>query len=322
MSTNLIGQLSAHPQETPAVPGAELVALINERIRPPQPMAAGDVYVRSLRLVSDDVNDHGGRFPREEHARVCELLVDSPVLIGHDRSRLPVARNFAARCVAEGDRQWVQVWFYWMRGPMGDRLATDIDGGVVKEGSIGFEFRRPQCSICGRDVRTCEHIPGHEYTGESGVSTVAHYEYRDIIRILETSLVYRGANPDTRLGNDPVFCKLTTDLSTEKILGIVMDRRPQSDGLNRYIIARRDLIDQTVCDELVALSPSTFNVGDLVIRQHGFWRRLSSAPVNLGTKIKKRIAVVPYLCGRSVVPSVVTGGTCHGPSGPCSPSTL
>lgn len=300
MSTNLIGQLSARPQETPAVPDAELVALINERIRPPQPMAAGDIYVRSLRLVSDDVNDHGGRFPREEHARVCELLVDSPVLIGHDRSRLPVARNFAARCVADGDRQWVQVWFYWMRGSMGDRLATDIDGGVVKEGSIGFEFRRPQCSICGRDIRTCEHVPGHEYTGESGATSVAHYEYRDIIRILETSLVYRGANPNTRLGNDPVFCKLESDQASEEILGIVLERQPRPNGCNRYIVARRDLIDPTVCDELVALSPRAFNVGDLLIKRHGIWSRVSSPPDNRATKHIRRVALVPFLCGRSI----------------------
>ncbi|MBI5869035.1 MAG: hypothetical protein HZB43_12245 [candidate division Zixibacteria bacterium] len=92
MSNILIGQLSAQPHSTSASPNAELVALINDHIHPPQPLNANDVYVRSLRIVSDDVNDHGGRFPREEHARVCELLVDSPVLIGHDHSRLPVAR--------------------------------------------------------------------------------------------------------------------------------------------------------------------------------------------------------------------------------------
>ncbi|MEW5702762.1 MAG: hypothetical protein AB1792_11105 [Candidatus Zixiibacteriota bacterium] len=212
----LIGSLSARPlrfsEQQDAVSGdgyRDLIEQINQRVRPPAPVTPDDVHIRALRLVSDDVNDHGGRFPREEHDRLSALLIDTPVLVGHDRTRLPVARNFAARCVSEGDRQWIEVWFYWLRGdgPFQDQLAGDIDAGVVKEGSIGFEFRRPQCSICGRDIRTCEHIPDQEYIGDDGTLRTAHYEYRDIVRVLETSLVYRGATPGTHFARPPLFGK-------------------------------------------------------------------------------------------------------------------
>lgn len=297
MHTNLIGRLSAHPDSKTSVAANELVALINARIQPPEPLTAGQIHVRSLRLVSDEMNDHGGRFPREEHQRVCELLIDSPVLVGHDRSRLPVARNFAARCIADGLRQWVQVWFYWMRGPMGDHLAADIDGGVVKEGSIGFEFRRPQCSICGRDIRACEHIPSHEYVDEAGATSVAHYEYRDLVRVLETSLVYRGANPDTRLGNDPVFCKLSPQVPAEMIFGIVLDRQPHSGGFSRYIIARRDPADPSVCDELIARSRSQFRIGERVFNRHGIWRRIPIAGAR-NTPVGCRLRCMEFQCGR------------------------
>jgi hypothetical protein len=126
-------------------------------------------------------------------------------MIGHDHSSLPVARNFAARCVDEGEQSWVEVWFYWLKGdgPHHDQLAADIDAGVVKEGSIGFEFALPQCSICAEDIRTCEHIPGFDYNG-----VTAHYEYRDIQRALETSLVYRGPTPGTHIVKYPLFAKL------------------------------------------------------------------------------------------------------------------
>ncbi len=209
-SARLIGCLAAQPSQTVADDTALLVAAINTHVQPPEPIKPNQVHVRSLRLLSDAVNDHGGRFPVDEHDRLCELLVDSPVLIGHDRARLPIARNFVARRVRDDHGQWVQVWFYWMRTPEGDRLAADIDGGVVKEGSIGFEFRRPECSVCGQDIRTCEHIPGREYTDATGAAQITHYEYRDIARVLETSLVYRGATPGTRLGNEPVFCATST----------------------------------------------------------------------------------------------------------------
>lgn len=203
MPNSLYGRLAARPQRSAAQ--SDLIALINDRIEPPTPLSLDDVHIRAMRVVSDEVNDHGGRFPREEHQRLCDLLVDSPVMIGHDHASLPVARNFAARCVDEGEQSWVEVWFYWRRGDGAhhDQLAADIDAGVVKEGSIGFEFDLPQCSICAEDIRTCEHIPGFDYNG-----VTAHYEYRNIQRVLETSLVYRGATPGTRIVNYPIFTKL------------------------------------------------------------------------------------------------------------------
>lgn len=203
MPKSLYGQLTVLPHDTRAQ--ADLIGLINDHINPPSPLTLSDVHVRALRLVSDAVNDHGGRFPVEEHQRLCDLLIDSPVMIGHDHARLPVARNFAARCMNEGESSWVEVWFYWLKGdgPHHDQLAADIDAGVVKEGSIGFEFALPQCSICVQDIRTCEHIPGFEYNGQT-----AHYEYRNIQRVLETSLVYRGATPGTRIVKYPLFAKL------------------------------------------------------------------------------------------------------------------
>jgi hypothetical protein len=291
--TTLIGQLSAQPTKSGNQPPDEMIALINARIAPPQPLRADQVHVRSVRLVSDEVNDHGGRFPADEHERLCELVVDSPVLIGHDRSRLPVARNFAARCIDDGERQWVTVWFYWLRGPDGDRLAADIDGGVVKEGSIGFEFRLPQCSVCGADIRRCEHIPGQQYTDDTGTTQIAHYEYRDIVRVLETSLVYRGATPGTRIGNEAVFCKTgecAMRAAEEGTVGVVLDRQPLDTGASRYIIARRDPNDPTVCDELFAITDSCFKVGERVRFENGGW-------IPKGDR-RDRINLSAYICGR------------------------
>jgi hypothetical protein len=213
--TILRGQLSARPlsavERTSRLKQAreDLTRLLNERVNPPTPLTLADVHIRALRVVSDQVNDHGGRFPREEHEHLRDLLVDSPVMIGHDHATLPIARNFAARLVDEGERQWVEAWFYWLRGEgeSHDQLAADIDGGVVKEGSIGFEFRLPQCSICRQDIRTCEHIPGLDYAVADGSVRTAHYEYREIVRVLETSLVYRGATPETHIVKYPLFDK-------------------------------------------------------------------------------------------------------------------
>jgi hypothetical protein len=71
--------------------------------------------------------------------------------------------------------------------------VENIDGGIYKECSIGFTFALPECSICGDDIRTCEHEP----MGTYGDDQTCHFNYRKIERVLETSLVYRGAIPET-----------------------------------------------------------------------------------------------------------------------------
>ncbi|MEW5876154.1 MAG: hypothetical protein AB1752_13360 [Candidatus Zixiibacteriota bacterium] len=269
MNTILLGSmpvtLESLDSSGPAAEIDPLITLINQRINPPTPLTGAQIHVRSIRLVSDAVNDHGGRFPAEEHDRLCALLIDSPVLIGHDHSRLPVARNFAARVQTIGDTQWVLVWFYWMRGETGDRLAADIDGGVIKEGSIGFEFRRPQCSICSQDIRRCEHIPGMPYRDAEGTESVAHYEYREITRVLETSLVYRGATPNTRIGREALFSKSELPVRPPRPdHGIILSCTRLGAGRFRCVLAECDREGTPTGSEVILIVPTFRRVGDRV----------------------------------------------------------
>jgi len=188
-----------------------LVAEINRVVDPPVAVSVEDVFIRSMDVVSDEVNEHGGRFSPGEFGRLCELIVDSPVLIAHDKRQLPVGRNFKAEVIDRDGRPWVKVWFYWPRDTAAAQdLASRIDAGVIQEVSIGFEFKRPECSVCGRDIRECDHRPFVEYEHADGVKSPAHYIYREIVRVLETSLVYRGATPGTRIGAGLFFGKSET----------------------------------------------------------------------------------------------------------------
>ncbi len=83
--------------------------------------------------------------------------------------------------------------FYW---PKAHSAAEDfrvlLDAGIISEASISFVFDKPACSICGKDIRQCEHEPGALY----GLR-LCHYYYDGIERVLEGSFVYRGAEPGT-----------------------------------------------------------------------------------------------------------------------------
>ncbi len=180
----------------------ELVFLINSRIKPPKPVTKEDIFVRTMFLVSDEVNSYGGHFPLEELCNIANLVIDSPVMVGHTREKLPIARNFKAEVLQKEGRNWVKVWFYWLKSAKDAlSLKENIDHGIYKECSLGFVFEFPECSICGEDMRRCQHIPFKSYRTEGGEKE-AYFNYRNISQVLETSLVYRGAVPNTSMSDE------------------------------------------------------------------------------------------------------------------------
>jgi len=200
---NLLGKIEACLAEKEIEVSDELVFLINTCIKPPLPVKKEDLYIRAMYLVSDQVNSFGGCFPLEEHPRLAKLLVDSPVLVGHSKERLPIARNFKADLVEKDGTNWIKVYFYWLKNsPEAESLKENIDHGIYKECSIGFSFELPECSICKQDMRRCQHIPFRVYQNENGKQEQAHFNYRNISRVHETSLVYRGAVFGTSMTNE------------------------------------------------------------------------------------------------------------------------
>jgi len=171
----------------------------------PKSLAEEDIHIRAMFVASDQVNSQGGRFDNEALEELCRMIPGAPVLVGHDKSKLPLARCFRAKLVERKgyNYPWVKVWFYWLKETSGSEdLLRNIDAGICSECSLGFSFALPQCSICGGDIRRCSHIPGNEYRGDDDLPSVCHYLYRNISRINEISLVYRGAVPNTAMTSD------------------------------------------------------------------------------------------------------------------------
>ena len=191
-------ELAEPDQEIPT----GLVELINLNVKPPSSVSVDDVFIRAMYIVSDQVNSFGGRFPVDEHSGLASLLIDSPVLVGHRKDQLPVGRTFHAVTVERDGRPWVKSYFYWLKtSERAEEFRANLDGGIYKECSIAFTFHLPECSICGKDIRRCQHQPFESYNG-GGPAEPCHFNYRRIERVLETSLVYRGAVPDTAVVKD------------------------------------------------------------------------------------------------------------------------
>jgi hypothetical protein len=164
--------------------------LINANVKPPVAVKPGDIYIRAMYIISDSINAYGGKFDRVDLPNIARMFIDSPVMIGHDKTGLPVARNFWAETIEKDGRLWVKSYFYWLRQTEGaERLALNIDAGIYKECSVGFVYDIPECSACGGDIRVC----GHQ------ISRDVFFYYRGVEKVLETSLVYRGAVPGTSI---------------------------------------------------------------------------------------------------------------------------
>ena len=202
LQSSSLGQLKAELAESVGLVSDDLIDKLNGNCRPPEKLGVDDVHIRAMYIVSDEVNSYGGRFPVDEHERLVELLIDAPVLVGHRQDKLPVGRTFHALQVERDGKPWVKSYFYWLKSAdRAENLLKNIDGGVYKECSIGFSFRLPECSICGKDIRLCEHEPFAKYPLPGG-ETVCHFNYRQIEKVLETSLVYRGAIRNTSISNE------------------------------------------------------------------------------------------------------------------------
>lgn len=230
-----LGRISARlaePSEEMISP--DLIDLINSNVNPPNPLTVDEVIIRAMYVVSDEVNSFGGRFPTEEHARLVELLVDSPVMVGHRKDKLPIGRNFHAVEVERDGKSWVKAYFYWLVSAEGaESLRENIDGGIYKECSIGFTYLMPECSICAKDLRDCEHQPLQQYNLE-GETKTCHFNYRKIERVLETSLVYRGAVPDTSVSKE-----LKSSIESETFVSgepILLENLSGLDSDQRYIV--------------------------------------------------------------------------------------
>lgn len=169
-----------------------------EKIKKFTSMSIESLYRKAMKLTGDKLNSQFGRFRTETLPKLAKMCIGAPVLIGHNKGSKPIAKIYDGYV----ENHFVITPFYFPKGRSdADDLAIDIDSRVLSECSISFQFKRATCSLCGGNMMSwseCPHIPGKEYPATKEHSGgVAFYWYDDIIKVLEGSIVYRGAHPDT-----------------------------------------------------------------------------------------------------------------------------
>ena len=177
-------------------PGPGDIAQIKSLKNPPLvELKPEDVHIRKTRLAGDRVDAYGGRFRSEDLPKLLKMTQGLPLLIGHRKDTLGVARFFNGSIETCEGANYIVPRFYWLKNhSSAEDLRLSIDGGLVSAASISFSFKRPTCSVCGEDIRICAHQVGKSYMNKA---EPCFYYYDEIVRVNEGSLVYQGAEPGT-----------------------------------------------------------------------------------------------------------------------------
>lgn len=143
------------------------LALINQQSL--RELTADEVFPFRIAACDNQVDRDFERFTETALAELAKLFVGKPVIMDHNwSSKGQTARIYAADVEAEGEVQRLVLRAYMLRKEDTQSTIDAIEGGILREVSVGCSVRRTVCSICGADntVGRCRHYPGHEYDGQ------------------------------------------------------------------------------------------------------------------------------------------------------------
>lgn len=168
------------------------LALINAQAL--KELSAEEVFTFSLAACDDQVDRDGERFTEDALKELAALYVGRPVLRDHKWSaETQTARVYDAEVTTAGDKKQLVLRCYMVRSNAAADTISAIEGGILRECSVGCAVKRVTCSICGADQREtlCRHVPGREYDG-----AVCVMELSGAADAYEVSLVAVPAQPE------------------------------------------------------------------------------------------------------------------------------
>ena len=153
------------------------MALINQFAL--KELAAEDVFTFKAVLCDNKMDRQYERFTLKALQELQALFLGKTVIKDHYRSAdNQVARIYktelksSATELTEGVEPYTQLvaHCYMLKTASNADLIAEIQGGIKKEGSVGFRAAGAICSICGTDnVKSyCKHWPGRSYDKEGG----------------------------------------------------------------------------------------------------------------------------------------------------------
>lgn len=181
----------------------EELDLINQYAR--TPLTADQVYTMKLTLCDNEIDRQYDQFTPEALKQLAALFIGKTVIFDHAWSaKGQTARIYSTavetlpgKTTSNGlPYQRLTAMAYMLSLQATTELISLIDGGILKEGSVGFSNNTDTCSICGNGYYSgdCPHIRGQAYT-ENGVTKTCFVTLDGITDAYEFSFVAVPAQP-------------------------------------------------------------------------------------------------------------------------------
>lgn len=155
-------------------------------------LAPDEVFVFRCETCNDQVDRDFERFPLETLQKLAPMLVGKTMICDHQWSSANQRARIYAASVEhiEGGINALMTKCYMLRTESTREVIAAIEGGILKEVSVGCLMGRAICSICGESAYGCPHINGIEYEGKTCV-----YDLLDPLDAYEQSFVAVPAQP-------------------------------------------------------------------------------------------------------------------------------
>lgn len=131
-----------------------------------------DVFTFRVVACDDQVDRDGERFTHKALGQLGDLFVGRTIIMDHAWSaRLQTARIYDSDLQESDGVTQLILSAYMVRNEVSAPVIQAIEGGILREVSVGCAIKHAICSVCGTDkaVGWCEHRPGKDYDGETCV---------------------------------------------------------------------------------------------------------------------------------------------------------
>lgn len=171
------------------VSAADMLLINRQSLRE---LAPEEVYTFKVQACNDLVDRDFERFTLETLEKLAPMYVGRTMIADHRWSAENQRARIYETCVEKRDGCSVlMAKCYMLRNDSTKDIIAAIEGGILREVSVGCAIGRSVCSICGKEYGTCGHQKGTTYDGAMCVC-----ELHDPVDAYEMSFVAVPAQPE------------------------------------------------------------------------------------------------------------------------------
>lgn len=264
-------------------------------------LSAEQVYTFAVRLCDNEVDRDGERFAPQTLDELARLFVGKSGIFDHQWSAAgQTARIYRAQVEEEPGTQtsagdgyrYVKAWAYMLRTKGNEELIAQLEGGILREVSVGCAVERAVCSVCGKPAGSCEHRKGEVYNGKvcftslEGAADAFEWSFVAVpaqprAGVMKTKSV-RGADCLKTLAHREGFEEEYRQLEKQAALG-----RNYLDALRREVVRLAGLGEQPVEHSVMEGIAKKLDEGELLELKRAYGAG-AQRYVNLATQLDHR----------------------------------